>query len=195
MKILMRFLSAVLLICVVFLAIIFAHFRGNARFPVDCAIVFGTAVRLVPGERGAAASVTAGPGILRRVKTAADLYKKGNVKHIFLSGGRGEGMPESEAEVMRQIALSSGIADRDIVIEDRSTSTKENLLFTRNLTSDCQSTVAISDRYHLARIELLALLQGWVLQTYPASPHADLAFEVQSVLREMVGMAAAFAGR
>ncbi len=135
-------------------------FEGNAEFPVDCAIVFGAAV-----YRGS----YPGPAIVRRVAAAADLYRNENVKRLILSGGRGEGNAQSEAFVMRREALKQGVDMRDIVIEEQSRSTAENLHFTRNLTSDCSSVVAISDQYHLGRIRLLAIRQGWFgLQIYPA---------------------------
>jgi uncharacterized SAM-binding protein YcdF (DUF218 family) len=170
------------------------QFDGNATFPADCGIVFGTAVRPLRDERGAIVYAAAGPGIMRRVETAADLYRQGSLRRIYLSGGRGEGMPESEAEVMRRMAVVHGVANEDLTIEERSTSTRENLIFTQPLAKHCASVVAISDRYHLARIRVLAWLQGWKLQTYPADRHATKAFEVRSVMREVLGIVAAFGG-
>src|SRR5205807_2057348 len=109
---------------------------------------------------GTIISTGAGPGILRRVGTAAELYKEGKVQKIFLTGGKGEGMAESEAGVMRRVALADGIAPKDLVTEEQSHSTEENLRNSLPLMGDCTSIVGVSDRYHLARIELLSLLAG-----------------------------------
>lgn len=135
-------------------------FTGNVVLPVDCAIVFGAAV-----SRGS----QAGPAITRRVAAAADLYRNDQVNRLVLTGGRGEGNASTEAEVMKRVALQQGINEKDITLENNARSTWENLQFSRNLTSDCSSVVAVSDQYHLGRIRLLAWRQGWFdLQLYPA---------------------------
>jgi len=155
-------------------------FEGNVEFPVDCGIVFGAAVRR-GGEPG--------PGITRRVATAADLYHKKYIKTLILTGGRGEPEQVSEAEVMKNLALQLGVTERDIITEDQSNSTWENILYTTPLISDCTSLVGISDRYHLARIKLIAHQQGWTdLHTYPADVLSTRDFEIRSVLREGVGI-------
>ena len=166
---------------------IIAQFPGNAQLPADCGIVFGAAVHPASAEAGDPSSL-AGPGILRRVQTAVRLYHAHLVHRLFFTGGRGEGMPQSEAAVMARLALDNGVKSQDIQTEDVSRSTKENLLNTKPLIQGCARTVAISDRYHLARIRWLAMLQGWRdLQTYPADQHANFPFEARSVIREVGG--------
>lgn len=151
------------------------HFQGNGTVPADCALVFGAAVY------GSVPS----PAITRRVSTAAALYRDKKVKKLILSGGRGEGNRQSEATVMRREAIELGVSANDIAIEDQSHSTWENLLYSKNLTSQCSSIVGISDGYHLARIELLAERQGWEnFGTIPAAIRPPEASEHRSVLRE-----------
>lgn len=166
------------------MASVVIHFTGDAVYPADCAIVFGSAVHPLYDESGAVVSAKAGPGITRRVSAATALYKEGSVKHLFLTGGQGEGMLLSEAEVMQRLAVSHGVRAGDITLEKESHSTEENLAFTRPLTEECTTVVGISDRYHLARIELLARLMGWEVQTEPAAWTAGNAFELRSSLRE-----------
>jgi len=155
-------------------------FDDDATFPVDCAVVFGAAVRR-GGEPG--------PGITRRVSTAADLYHQKYIRTLILTGGKGEPGQASEAAVMKDVALQLGVNKRDIITEDQSNSTWENILYTTELIDECDSIVAISDRYHLARIKLLAHQQGWTdLHTHPASVISTRNFEFKSVLREAVGI-------
>ncbi|MDD4319646.1 MAG: YdcF family protein [Candidatus Peribacteraceae bacterium] len=166
-------------------AFVLSHFDGTAVLPAECGIVFGAAVHpLFDGERRVVGSV-AGPGIARRVDTAVALYKEGKLQKLFMTGGRGEGMRNSEAEVMRDRALQAGVDPEDIVTEGESHSTVENLLLTRPLTGSCSTVVGVSDRYHLARIEFLAARQGWELSTVPAQRRATANFEVWSVFREI----------
>ncbi len=159
---------------------VFQFYDGTAVLPADCAVVFGAAV-----HRGD----TAGPGIQRRVQTAVELQKAGDVQHLFLTGGRGEDGQASEAEVMKEVALEAGVPSSLIHIEESSSSTWENLVHTRPLTVDCDSVVGISDRYHLARIHLLAHRQDWDdLMVYPAHWVATPRFEAWSVVREALGL-------
>lgn len=159
--------------------IIHSHFDGTAELPADCALVFGAAVY---GQN------LPGPAITRRVAAAAALYRDGQVNTLILSGGMGQGrgVSESEASVMRALAIELGVADEDMMLEEGSHSTWENIANARNLTSGCSSVVGVSDQYHLARIELLSWRQGWgELQTVPAQDRPPARSEQRSVLREM----------
>ena len=184
-----RIVSLTIFICattyVSALIYVILNYNGTMPdYPVDCAIVFGAAV-----GKGS----TPGPGITRRVQTASELYKKSYVKKIFMSGGKGREWVESEAEVMRKVGMLEGIDPEDIVIEDKSRSTWENIKFTKPLLKsevyDCTAIVGISDRYHLARISLLARKQGIDgFQTHPSVVKAPLPFETISTLREALGV-------
>lgn len=185
------------IITVIFLAVctfsfvawrVLAGREGDATLPADCGIVFGAAVAAVRNSQGSVIAEVAGPGIARRVDTAANLWKNRQIDRIFLSGGKGEGMGRSEAEVMRERAIAQGIDASKIVIEDTSTSTVENLQNVKPLTKDCKSIVAISDGYHLTRIKFLAWQQGIQLGTVPAERGAGRAFETWSMFRETLGI-------
>lgn len=171
---------------VVSFASVLAHFADTGGIPASCAIVFGAAVRPVFDAEGNIVSVNAGPGISRRVSAATDLYRRGLIEKIFVSGGTGDGMRQSEALVMRSLAMRQGVDPQRIVVEGESRSTRENLLYTRPLTGECQSVVAVSDRYHLARIAFLSRMMGWQMQTYAAPHGAGWAFEARSSLREAI---------
>ncbi len=171
---------AILLLFVSAYSYVVYSFRGNATFPADCALVFGAAV-----SRGS----QAGPAIVRRVGEAARLYREGLVERLILTGGKGEGNQKTEAEVMRGQAIRGGVQPKDIVLEENAHSTWENLLYSKNLTSDCSSVVAVSDQYHLGRIYFLALRQGWRgLMTWPAAQHAPIGAERVAFMREVFGV-------
>jgi vancomycin permeability regulator SanA len=161
-------------------------FRGNATFPVDCALVFGAAI---------SGTDTAGPAIVRRVGGAAALWKEGKVETLILTGGKGDSWRMSEGAVMRKEAIRDGVDGRDILIEDSARSTKENLANSRFLVEEhCETVVAVSDRYHLARIRLLAKRAGWgSLPTYGVDEpppregmlKSPFRSHVRSVMREL----------
>jgi len=158
---------------------------GDAVLPADCGVVFGAAVHPVFDSNGKFISIDPGPGIQRRVETAVALYHAHQLQKLYMTGGRGEGMSVSEAEVMRDEAVREGVPTADISLEEQSHSTEENIRFTRPLTGSCSSVVAISDDYHLARIGWIARMQGWKLSTAPAQRKPDALFEAQSVFREV----------
>ncbi len=196
MKRLLRFfvrLSFILIVTVVGIVVlslvfVLSSMRGDARFPADCGVVFGAAVQPLRNGSGRVIASQPGPAIRRRVMTAADLYKRGSLKKIFLTGGKGEGMRLSEAEVMRREAISDGVKPGDLILESRSRSTEENIAFTKPLTGSCASIVAISDDYHLARITFLAWRSHWKIQTFPASHASSSPLEEWSIPREVLGM-------
>ncbi len=159
-----------------FLMILFS-FRGDAVFPVDCGLVFGAAI---------SAENTAGPAIIRRVDGAAALWKKGDIRLLILTGGKGDARRFSEAAIMRQHAIRDGVNGQHILIEDTARSTKENLSNSRAIIDEhCKSVVAISDQYHLARIRLLAKRSGWgTLMTYGVEDRPQQG-ELRSVVREL----------
>lgn len=66
---------------------------------------------------------------------AAGLYKQGYAPRILFTGGLGRNTDTlwtgSEAEHFAQTAMGAGVPPKDIIIEDRSTNTAENILFTK----------------------------------------------------------------
>ena len=187
-RLFLAFLVCTGLVFVVAFAFVLSSLRGNATFPADCGVVFGAAVQPLRDGSGRVIASQAGPAILRRVQTAADLYRQGLLKEIFLTGGKGEGMRLSEAEVMRRVALRDGVKAQSVILESQSRSTRENIAFTKPLTGSCVSIVAISDDYHLARITLLAWENHWSIRTTPSSTRAPAAFEAWSIAREVAGI-------
>ena len=68
-------------------------------------------------------------------RRAAELYHQGYGQKILFTGGLGrntEGLlPEPEAVRFAKVAMECGVPEGDILIEDRSANTKENIEFTR----------------------------------------------------------------
>jgi uncharacterized SAM-binding protein YcdF (DUF218 family) len=81
--------------------------------------------------------LTLGSHDLRVAERAAELYLEGWAPILIFSGGLGNftlGMwKEPEADQFAKIALSKGVPAEAIFIENRSTNTGENILFTRQL--------------------------------------------------------------
>ena len=70
-------------------------------------------------------------------RRAAELYRQGLAPKVLFTGGLGRNtdglLPEPEAVRFARVAMESGVPAEDILMEDRSTNTKENIEFTRQL--------------------------------------------------------------
>ncbi len=103
--------------------------------------------------------------LVRRLEGARDYMRRYPESVAIVSGGMGPGETVTEAEAMRDWLVRNGIAADRILLEDRSTSTDENLRFSfdiiRSRGDGPDGNVAIvSSPYHLFRAKSVARLQG-----------------------------------
>jgi len=94
------------------------HHMGHSPAPSDCILVLGS-------------------HDLRVAERGADLYLEGWAPILIFSGGLGnftKGMwKEKEADLFAAIARDRGVPEEAIFIENQSTNTGENILFTQRL--------------------------------------------------------------
>ena len=73
----------------------------------------------------------------RVAEYAADLFLQGLAPYIIFSGGLGSLttniFKKPEAEIFADIAITKGVPEDKIIIENKSTNTGENVLFTREI--------------------------------------------------------------
>lgn len=107
------------------------------------------------------------PLLRGRVDRAYDLWVKQDKKGVFVpSGGRGADEAISEAEAMAQYLRSRGVPDSAIVLEDRSTTTWENLTYSRDLITRLSSATPeraalVTSDYHVFRTAMYARAVGF----------------------------------
>jgi uncharacterized SAM-binding protein YcdF (DUF218 family) len=95
------------------------------------------------------------PSLAARAEMAAELYKKGVLKIIQVTGGHAPG-ELSEAEVASNYLKNRGVDSTNIWIEKKTASTSEQVRFIKNELmdkKDLRYIIIISDSYHLARIK------------------------------------------
>lgn len=114
----------------------------------DAAVVLGAAV---------AGSVPT-PVFEERIRHAIDLYRRGKVKALILTGGLAEGDNLSESEAAREYCLKRGVPANAIFIEKKSHSTLENLVYAKPLIADqhYDSVLIVSDPLHMRRAMTMA---------------------------------------
>ena len=95
-----------------------------------------------------------------RVPVAVQAYKAGRARKIMLCGGKVREFPDgnySEAKHMCQAALALGVAEEDIVLENSSQNTVENILFVlielqRSFyLNHVHSVLLVTTAYHMRR--------------------------------------------
>lgn len=149
--ILMALLAAMIVFFLVIECFIAANMRSSYNADLDCIIVLGARVNgTVPSK-----------SLMLRIETAYGyLASHGNCVAI-LSGGRGDGEEISEAECMKRELVSRGIDENRLVLEDRSTSTAENIRFSNEARPLRGSSVGIvSNGFHIFRAKLIAKSAG-----------------------------------
>ena len=100
-----------------------------------------------------------------RLDKAYDLLEKNPDAVAILSGGQGEDETVSEAESMRAYLEAKGISADRLIIEDKSTSTKENIEFSMKILKEKglenKKISAVSNDFHIKRIMKLIKEQGY----------------------------------
>lgn len=103
----------------------------------------------------------ASPTLRRRAELGARVVLEGRAGVLVACGGLGKHGP-SEAEVIGWIAREAGVAEAAIRLEDRSTTTAENIRFALPILRDLGITrvILVTDRYHAPRALLIARRLG-----------------------------------
>lgn len=112
----------------------------------DVIVVFAGGV----GESG-----KSGQGYLERVEEAVRLYKGGYAKHIIFSSGYMNVF--EEPMVMKAIAVSLGVPQEAIILEDKGGNTYENVKFSSRILADngWNEILLVSSPYHMRRVDLV----------------------------------------
>lgn len=110
--------------------------------------------------------------LVQRLNTAADYLRGHRQTRVIVSGGQGRGESITEAEAMRRFLELRGIESDRIFKEERSSSTLENLVFSKAIldahSSDSKAIGVLSSDFHLFRVNMLARRVGLTVSVVPA---------------------------
>jgi uncharacterized SAM-binding protein YcdF (DUF218 family) len=129
--------------------------------PADAIVVFAGGV----GESG-----KAGGGTDERVQHAVEIFDRGYARHLVFSSGYTYSF--REAEVMRSLAVQHGVPPEAIELEQRSTDTHENVIFSGEIlrARGWTSAVLVSSPYHMRRALLVWKKADPDIKVIPAPP-------------------------
>lgn len=173
-----RLLMALWLLSVaVLVAAIVVYSRSDQAQTADVIVVLGAGLN--PNNRP-------GPALIRRTAQGAALWHDGTASHIICAGGYGVNRTRSEADACAELLRGHGVPQSAILLEDRSRSTEENALYTRELMQahHWQTAVIVSDGYHLLRAHWL--FNGVGITNYPSPAESPPPFNLfSSTAREV----------
>ena len=150
-------MSALLVVVLVALRI-YTFGNNTTDLKCDAAIVLGAAVW----------SDEVSPVFRERINHALDLYRAGKVDKIIFTGGQGNRDEQTEAAAARDYAVENGIPEKDILIEQTSHTTYENVVNAKQLAdaNGLQKVLIVSDPLHMRRA--IAMARDIGLDAYPS---------------------------
>lgn len=162
MKKFLRILAAILGTLILLIGLISLRiysFRNTvSNEPADAAIVLGAAVW----------GNDLSPVFKERINHALELRRTGKVRKIIFTGGQGNRNELTESSAARKYAIREGISPTDILVEESSHTTYENLVFAREVAvaRGLKRVLIVSDPLHMKRAVTMALDLG--LDAYPS---------------------------
>lgn len=116
--------------------------------PADCIIVLGAAVS---GDMPS-------PVFEERLRHGVNLQRQGMARRLILTGGYGAGSRHPESAVGATYARRNGVPDAALLTEERSHTTKQNLIEAAALMKEhrLRSAIIVSDPLHMKRAMMMA---------------------------------------
>lgn len=140
-----------ILLCFVCVEILISSgFDKHDDVPVDYVIVLGAQVY----KKGPS------PVLKFRLDRAVEYLEKYPETICIVSGGQGYNEPASEASVMADYLVAHGISENRILQEDKSTTTAENMEFSKPMIAADAKVGIITNNFHIYRAKLIARKAG-----------------------------------
>ena len=122
------------------------HGLQSGETTADFAVVFGAFVKK-NGEPGY--------NLRRRLAKAVELYARGDVPYLLVSGGAGEGI-RNEGRAMHRMLRELAVPDSAIIVDTTAANTFETARITRRIMDErgFRSAVIVTSYYHILRCRL-----------------------------------------
>lgn len=126
------------------------------------------------------------PLLAARIDRGIELSECNSDAVLIMSGGQGPDEDITEGEAMARYAEQRGVDTERIIVEGKSASTEENLLFSREvMEKDHPQVIVVTTTYHVFRALLLAKQQG--LECVGFGAKTKWYFALNALIREFAG--------
>ena len=142
-----------------------------------------------------------GPSILLqdRLNEALDYLEEHPDMIVVVSGGQGRDEPVSEARAMHDYLVEHGISEEQILMEDQSSNTVQNLRYSAQLLHEngydtTRDILVVSNGFHLTRVRML-FGRVWgeeVELSTLAAPSSHLPSRLKMYIREPLALVKSF---
>lgn len=171
---------------------------GSTAFVIF--MIYSVFLMIIPRKKDFDYVIIHGAGLLQgdhiskllqdRLDKAIDVYRKDpSPTKLIPSGGKGADETISEAEAMKRYLLEKGIPESDILMEDQSMTTMENLKFSRDLINSFEGrkyTALVTSNYHVYRALRYCRKVG--LRCKGIGSHVALYFWPSALIREFIAI-------
>ena len=126
--------------------------------------------------------------LAQRIDKALETAQQNPDLTLILSGGQGRGEEISEAQCMWNELTKAGVDENRLILEDKSTSTRENLVFSDRLCGCAKKTCGIlSNDFHLYRALKLARKLGYE-DVYGIAGESEVLMKPHYIVREAAAL-------
>ncbi|MEC0126676.1 YdcF family protein [Paenibacillus pabuli] len=145
-------------------ALVFTQLGANDPEEADYVIILGS------GIKGTELSLT----LKQRLDASLDYIRSHPQTPVIVSGGQGPGESIPEALAMKNYLVDQGISPAQVIMEDRSTSTQENLAFSKKIIDasglEHPEIMIVTSDYHMFRSKYLAAKNGYAAEYGISAP-------------------------
>ena len=180
-----------------FLNMIYAYIGLLISYAASISMLYTTSsfvnlVNLFPGKLDYVVVLGAGligdqvtPLLASRIDKGIAIYQKQPGCKLIMSGGQGPDEIIAEGQAMANYALEKGVPAEDILIENQSTNTEENLKFSYALMKPGSRFALVTNYYHVFRALLLA--RKLKIKCIGYGARTKFYFSLNAFIREFVG--------
>lgn len=165
-----------------------------------CTIPYGILYTLLPKNTDAEYIIVHGSGLIdgkvppllaSRLEKAIEVYNAGGGRATIIpSGGQGDDEPRPEAEAMAEYLLEKAIPGEKIVPEDQSTTTYENMQYSKMIierrSKNPGRVVFVTNNYHVFRTALIARKVG--LEAHGIGSPTARYYLPSAIIREFIAI-------
>ncbi|MFV0412924.1 MAG: YdcF family protein [Oscillospiraceae bacterium] len=176
------FAAGLFIFAALFVFVCIGGHKNTAKGDEKAIVVLGAGIR----------GTAVGEMLRRRMMVAINAYEQHPGRLLVVSGGKGTWEKISEALAMKLHLLEHNVPENDILLEDQSISTRENLVFSKALLAEKgigpgEPVVVVTTGFHVYRALQYAKMAGFTnVRILPSS--MPIGYLIPTYMREILAI-------